>query len=380
MLKKVSLFLVMMLLSLAVTITPAIAAGTPVEVNGKVLSLDVDPVIVEGRTLVPFRAIFEALGGNVAWNESSKTVTGKKGSISIELTMDSKTAKVSGSSITLDVPARIMNGRTLVPLRFVSENLGANVAYDYNTKAVRVTEMAGTIQIAGSTSVQPLSEELAKTFMAIYPNVKLNIAGGGSGAGIKAAQQGIGDIGASSRELKPEETGIKEFTIALDGIAIIVNKDNPVSDLTKEEIMKIFSGEISNWSALGGGSNAIRVISREEGSGTRGAFEELILGKAKLTDKALFQNSTGAVRTAVAADKYAIGYISLGSLNEDVKALKVDGKEATVGNVKWKEYKIYRPFLYLTKTDPQGITRVYIDWVLSAEGQKIVGQHYISVD
>lgn len=239
-------------------------------------------------------------------------------------------------------------------------------------------ELSGTIQIAGSTSVQPVSEELAKAFMAKNQKVKINVAGGGSGAGIKAAQQGTANIGASSRDLKTEEKTVKEVVIALDGIAVVVHKDNKIADMKKEDIKKIFLGEVTDWSAVGGDKGPIRVVTREEGSGTRGAFEELALGKdaagkeQKIFEKANVQNSTGAVRTAVAQDKNAIGYVSLGSLNADVKVVKVDGVEATIDNVKAKTYKISRPFVYMTQKDPEGTTKAFIDWVLSAEGQAIV--------
>mgnify|MGYP000875660383 CR=1 FL=1 len=246
-------------------------------------------------------------------------------------------------------------------------------------------ELTGNIQIAGSTSVQPLSEELAKVFMAKNSKVRINVAGGGSGAGIKAAQEGTADIGASSRDLKTEEKTVKEFVIALDGIAVIVHKDNKTAELKQDDIKKIFLGEVTDWSLLGGDNGVIRVITREEGSGTRGAFEELVLGKdaagkeLKIFDKANVQNSTGAVRTAVAADKNAIGYVSLGSLNDEVKAVKVNGVEATVENIKNKTYKISRPFIYLTPKDPAGATKTFIDWVLSDEGQAVVKESFISV-
>lgn len=241
------------------------------------------------------------------------------------------------------------------------------------------------IQIAGSTSVQPLSEELAKAFMAKKPNVRIDIAGGGSGAGIKAATDGTADIGASSRELKAEEKKVKEFVIALDGIAVVVHKDNKVDDLKKDDIKKIFLGEITDWSKVGGDNGPIHVITRESGSGTRGAFEEIVLGKdaagQQLTvfDKANVQNSTGAIRTAVASDKNAIGFISLGSLDSSVKAVKFDGVEATIANVKANTYKLSRPFLYMTKQEPAGEVKAFIDWVLSTEGQEIVKEDFITV-
>jgi len=242
-------------------------------------------------------------------------------------------------------------------------------------------KLSGSIQIAGSTSVQPLSEELAKAFMAKHPDVKINVSGGGSGAGIKGVTEGTVDIGASSRELKPEEKGkVKEFVIAKDGIAVIVNPKNPVDNLTMDQIRDIYAGKITNWKEVGGKDAPITVVTREEGSGTRGAFTEIVMGKEKITDKAVVQNSTGAVRTAVASNENAIGYISLGALSPEVKALKVvDGVEATKDNVLKGTYKLSRPFLYLTKEEPKEVVKAYIDFVLSPEGQKIVEKEYIPV-
>ncbi|CCO07035.1 phosphate ABC transporter substrate-binding protein [Desulforamulus hydrothermalis] len=243
--------------------------------------------------------------------------------------------------------------------------------------------LSGSITIAGSTSVQPVSEELAKAFMAKNPGVTVNVQGGGSSAGVKAANEGAAQIGASSRELKEEEKGLglTETKIALDGIAVVVNSKNQVSELTMEQVKGIFSGKITNWKEVGGKDAPINVVNREEGSGTRGAFEELVLGKdAKFTEKALTQPSTGAVRTTVAGDENAIGYVSLGSLNQEVKGIKVDGAEPTIDNVKNGSFKISRPFLYLTKGEMNEVTKAYIDFVMSEEGQKIVKEaHFIPV-
>lgn len=241
--------------------------------------------------------------------------------------------------------------------------------------------LSGSIQIVGSTSVQPLSEELATAFMAKYPDVTVNVAGGGSGAGIKAAQEGSADIGASSRELKPEEKGtVSETVIAYDGIAVIVNASNSVSEITMDDIKKVFTGEITNWKELGGSDAPITIYSREEGSGTRGAFTEIVLGEeANIVSSALIQNSNGAIRTAVAGDPNAIGYLSFGYLNNEVKGLKVDGVEPLAENVKNGSYKISRPFLYLTKEEPTGLIKAFIDFVLGPEGQEIVAKDYISI-
>lgn len=241
--------------------------------------------------------------------------------------------------------------------------------------------LSGTITIAGSTSVQPLSDELAKAFMAKNPNVKVFVQGGGSGAGIKAAMAGTADIGASSRELESSEKGLNEVQIATDGIAVVVNPSNKrIKNLTMEQLKGIFSGKIKKWSQVGGGKGKVVVVNREAGSGTRGAFEELVMGKnSHLTNNCLIQASTGAVKSTIAITPEAIGYISMGYLDKTVKAVKVEGFTANEENVKAKNYKIARPFLYLTKSKPTGVVKAYLDFVLSPEGQKIVAKDYLSV-
>lgn len=248
-------------------------------------------------------------------------------------------------------------------------------------------KLSGSITIAGSTSVQPLAQELADAFSDINKDVKIDVQGGGSGVGIKAAADGTADIGTSSRDLKPEEkTGITETVIALDGIAVVVNPKNAVSDLTVEQIQKIFKGEIKNWKEVGGADKAIVIVVREAGSGTRGAFEELMKLDKKEGDKtislvaqtALVQEGNGAVKAAIASKEDAIGYLSLGFVDNTVKASKVGGVEATVDNVKNKSYKISRPFLMLTKGELKPEMKAFIDYILGA-GQELVKKNYITV-
>lgn len=230
------------------------------------------------------------------------------------------------------------------------------------------------VTVAGSTSVQPFSEILAEKFMSQNPNIKIEVQGGGSGAGIKAAQDGAAEIGSSSRDLKPEEKPtLKEFVIAKDGIAIVVHPSNTIADLKLDDVKKIFAGQVTNYKQVGGPDQEISLITREEGSGTRGALEELVMGKDNpISPKAIVQNSTGAVRTAVASDPKAIGFVSAASVNQEVKAVKVDGVDPSTANIGNGTYKISRPFLYLTKAEPTGAVKTYIDFVLSKEGQDLL--------
>lgn len=238
-----------------------------------------------------------------------------------------------------------------------------------------------TITIAGSTSVQPLSDELVKAYNQKNPNVTINVQGGGSSQGVKAAADGIAQIGASSRKLKDsEKASVKEIQIAIDGIAIVANpKNEKVANLTMTQVKEIYGGKITNWKDVGGKDAPITVVTREAGSGTRGAFEEIVMHDAKITDKAITQASNGAVRSTVAGDENAIGYLSLGYLSKEVKSVKVENIEPTVENIKSGSYKVSRPFLYLTKGEPSGEVKAFIDFVLGPEGQEIVGKHYIKV-
>lgn len=240
-----------------------------------------------------------------------------------------------------------------------------------------------TVTIAGSTSVQPIAEELATAYMDANDKARIEVAGGGSGAGVRAAQTGTADIGMASRALKEDETGITPIVIAIDGIAVVVNPSNEVSDLTLDQIRDIFSGKIKNWQEVGGNAADIVVVNREEGSGTRDAFSEIVLGSESFAEDAIIQNSTGAVREAVSQDGSAIGYISVGGINDTVKAISVDGAEATEDNIKQDLYPIARPFNFLI-SDTEEISetgQAFIDYILSSEGQAIVvDSGYVSVN
>jgi phosphate transport system substrate-binding protein len=242
------------------------------------------------------------------------------------------------------------------------------------------SNLKGKISLVGSTSVQPLAEELARAYMKLHPQVQITVAGGGSGAGIKAIQAGQAEIGTSSRSLNPEEkAGLTATEIARDGIAVIINPKNTVSGLRLSQIAAIYQGKSKNWQDVGGTKAPVVLIGREAGSGTRGAFEELVLGKVLPSPSMLVQGSTGAVRQTVASNKNAIGYISLGQLDKSIKAIKVEGVIASEANVLNGTYKLSRPFLFLTKGKVNSVTRSFLDFVLSAPGQALVGKEFVPV-
>lgn len=231
-----------------------------------------------------------------------------------------------------------------------------------------------SLTVAGSTSVQPFAELLAESYMASHPDVSINVQGGGSSAGIQAALDGAADIGMSSRDLKPEEQELARHCIAYDAIAIIVHRSNPVTSLATGQVRAIFSGAATDWSAIGGPPRRITVISREEGSGTRSAFQDLVMGETEVAPRALVQDSNGAIREVVARDPWAIGYISLGVIDDRVRAVALDGTVPTVASARDKQYHLVRPFLFLTRTEPTGLAREFIDYVLGPQGQRLLAQ------
>ncbi|MBP7175555.1 MAG: phosphate ABC transporter substrate-binding protein [Thermoclostridium sp.] len=229
------------------------------------------------------------------------------------------------------------------------------------------------IIVAGSTSVQPYAEVLAEEYMMVHTGVEIDIQGGGSAAGITAAQSGTADIGMSSRSLKVDEKVLWSIEIARDGLAVIVNPNNPITKVTLEQVRNIYAEKVTNWNEVGGSTAKIHVITREEGSGTRSAFEELVMGKnVEITPKAIVQDSNGAVRQLVADDPNAIGFISLGLVSDKVKALELGGIAATHENVKNGSYKLSRPFLFVAAGEPTGLVKEFIDFTLSQEGQEIL--------
>ena len=251
------------------------------------------------------------------------------------------------------------------------------------TESEPSVDYSGDITTAGSTSVQPLSQELADAFNDLYPNVIIDVQGGGSGQGVKAVEADLVDFGALSRELKDEEKEIvkSEYVIAKDGIAVVVNKDVGIDDLSKEQIQGIFTGTITNWSAVGGASAKIEVVAREEGSGTRDAFNELtgVLGKDadgnnvdNTIETALIQGSTGAVKTTVANTENSIGYISEGAIDDSIKVLLVEGVAISAATVLDGSYVISRPFIYITGRELSPQAQAFLDFIFSAEGQNVV--------
>jgi len=230
------------------------------------------------------------------------------------------------------------------------------------------------ITVAGSTSVEPFAELLAEEYMIRHPQSHIYVQGGGSTAGIEAVRSRAAHIGMSSRHLMSEEKDLHAVMIAQDAIAIIVHPNNPVNDLSLDEVKQIFSGKISNWVTLGGSSRPITLVTREEGSGTREAFQKLVMGKEEISLESLVQDSNGAIRQVVSGDPYAIGYISLGLVNEKVRAMKISGVEPNLSSIQEGKYTLVRPFLFVFDGEPTGEAKAFLEFVMSPESQKLLSK------
>lgn len=241
-----------------------------------------------------------------------------------------------------------------------------------STEAVETVE----ISVVGSTTVQPLAELLSEAYEAIDPNVLVTVSGGGSSVGVKSASEQSADIGMASREIKASEIQecpeIVIHTIARDGIAIVVNPDVDVDELSIDEARAIFAGEITDWSEVGGTPGIITVASREEGSGTRSAFEDLVMEDAFISATAILQPSNGAIRTTVVTTPGSITFISFGYLDDSTKPIAIDGAFPTPENVNEGSYPVVRPLNMVTYGEPTGAVAEWLEFILGEDGQAIV--------
>lgn len=238
------------------------------------------------------------------------------------------------------------------------------------------SDVSGNVSLNGSTSMEKFVNGLKEAIVEVYPNLVLEPQFTGSGAGIEAVTSGTADIGNSSRALTDEEkaAGLEENIVAIDGIAVVVNPKNKVSGITTEQLKQIYTGEITNWSQIGGSDEAIVVIGREAGSGTRGAFEE-ILGIEDACKYAQELNETGAVVAKVGETSGAIGYVSLDNVTKDVKSLKLDNVEASEKTVKDGSYTLQRPFVMATKgkiSEQSKEVQAVFDFINSDAGQEVI--------
>ncbi|MCI6719724.1 MAG: phosphate ABC transporter substrate-binding protein [Clostridiales bacterium] len=254
-----------------------------------------------------------------------------------------------------------------------SNNDSAASANDGAADAAQAESLSGKVTLGGSTSVEKVIGALSESFMQEYPDVDVTYDPTGSGAGITGAQEGTLDIGLSSRALKDDETGLTATTFALDGIAVVVNPENAVSDLALEQIKGLADGTITNWSEVGGADAPVVLIGREAGSGTRDGFESIVGVK----DACKYESeltSTGAVIAAVASNPNAFGYASLSAVDETVKPVTVEGVAASEATVQDGSYKIQRPFVFVTKEGAalSEAAQAFMDYATNAQVNELI--------
>jgi len=241
----------------------------------------------------------------------------------------------------------------------------------------------GVVRISGGTAHIPVMKEAAERIMEFNHEISITVAGGGSGVGIKQVGEGLVDIGNSGRapkEAEIEKYGLRMFKWAIDGVAVVVHPDNPVKAFTYAQLADVFSGKIKNWQELGGPDKGVNVYTRDESSGTREVFWKKGLNKGEITTKANFVVSNGAMKTAVSQDPYAIGYVSVGHIDESVAPAALEGVIPTLETVKSGEYAVARGLYSNTKGEPSGLTKKFIDYLLSDEGARIAdGKGFIPV-
>lgn len=280
-----------------------------------------------------------------------------------------------GNTAAADTAASAADTAAETPVEAVST--AADEAADANADgADKYADLSGSVSMSGSTSMEKLANAVAESFMEKYPNVTVTAEFTGSSAGIESVLAGSVDIGNSSRNLKDDEksAGAAENIVAIDGIAVVADPANKVEDLTKDQLVSIYTGETKNWSEVGGDDQAIVVVGREAGSGTRGAFEELL----DIADACVYANeldSTGAVMAKVASTPGAIGYVSLDVVDDSVKALKLDGVDATEENIKAGNYALSRPFVMATKgeiSEQKTEVQALFDYLTSDEGKALI--------
>lgn len=232
--------------------------------------------------------------------------------------------------------------------------------------------------VAGSTTVQPIVTKASERFAENHKGVLIGVQGGGSGTGIRMVGEGSIGIGASSRELSSEEKekhpDLEATTIGIDCIAIAVHPSNPLANmsLSIEQVRDIFSGRITNYKELGGPDRRVVLVQREDGSGTRSMFENLVMNKCTVSDSALQKPASGAIRFTVSNNENAIGYVGIGYLDGSIKPVAINGALPTEENVRAKRYPLARNLYLVTKGAPSGVEKEFIDYILSEEGQRIV--------
>jgi len=235
--------------------------------------------------------------------------------------------------------------------------------------------LKGKIDIAGGTAHIPVMKEAARRIMTYNPNIRITVAGGGSGVGVQKVGEGLVDIGNTGRPVSPEERaryGLKSYAFAIDGVAVAVHPSNSVKSLSTKQVQDIFAGKIKNWQAVGGKNSPIHLYTRDEASGTRAVFWKKLLKKGPIADNANIVPSNGAMKVAISRDENAIGYLSIGHIDNTISPVKIDGIYPSQENAKNGSYKVVRKLYMNTKGEPDKLVKIFINYILSPEGAEII--------
>ena len=391
--QKIKVTLVLLLvfsIVLSMGLTAAAATtGVKIMLDGKELASDQEPRFESDYTLVPIRVIAEALGGEVGYNNATKQVTVTTADHTMAFKVDSKTATVDGKSATMDVPLRGFGGRTFVPISFISRNLGAEISYSNSIKTVTITyfsNMSGSLKLGGSSTIYPPATAAADALMKKNSGLSVTVAEGGSGAGITGAADGTFNIGNASQDLSSSQKttyrDLVQTQIGNDAVAIIVHKNNKLKNLTKQQVYDIFTGATTNWKDVGGADGAIFVQTRESTSGTLDCLNktaiQTISKEGKVTETATPHNSTGLLLQAVKDNENAIGFISMGYVDDTINAVSIDNILCTYNNAFYGVWPYTRHLNMITKGMPTGLAAKFINYLRSPEGQKILtDEHYL---
>lgn len=358
------------------------ASSTKVMLDGKELSSE--QARFDGTVaLLPLRAVAEGLGGMVEYNAASKKIIITTAVSQMAFVSDSNNATVDGNTITMDKPIRVFSGKSYISENFVKKYFNAVINYSSSANIINIyycSYMTGTLKLSGSTTIYPIAQEAADQLMKLNAGkLTVSVLQGGSGVGKKDIVAGTVNIGNSSAALSAAEKasmpGIVQTQIGSDAIAVIVNKKNPVKGLTKQQVYDIFTGKTVNWKDVGGNNAPILVQIRESTSGTYTSFRDLAIKPIKDTPfpSSFTPNpSSGTLMQAVASNDNAIGFDSLGFINDTVKPLAINDIECTFNNAFTNVYPYVRQLVMLTKGVPTGLAAKYINFIRSIEGQKIL--------
>ena len=385
--KKIIALVLVLILNLSIMMPAALAADAPpsVVIDGVKVDSSVAPIIVSGNMLAPVDIVTSAFGADVVFNAAKSEVTIKTTAFTVIFTAGSTVCSVNGVNRNLPVAPRMSGNTMMIPISLYARAIGASAAYNATTRTTAITyftRLRGTLTISGSTTVFPIVQAAADRLIEANSGLSITVAGGGSGTGINDARAGRVHLGMSSREFTEEELReLSVYSVANDGIAVIVHPNNPVKNLTADQVKKIFSGEITNWNQVGGNNAAILVYTRETGSGTRTTFQDLIMDGEAITSRATPFASSALIKSGVARQANAIGYDSIGYVDETIKAVSVNNIMPTSETVLDETYLMSRQLYLCTRGNASGLAVKLIDYIRSAAIQKeiVEAEGYVQV-